>query len=84
MRSLRLWLSVAVCTAVLCALPVTGAGWTEDDLWMAEMKLEELRDAAADQVSEPCERRAVLCCALAARPVRARRVKTPGQRATPR
>ena len=79
-----MWLYVAVCTAVLCALPVTGAGWTEDDLWMAEMKLEELRDAAADQVSEPCERRAVLCCALAARPVRARRVKTPGQRATPR
>ena len=67
---LRLWLSVAVCTAMLCALPVTGTGWTEDDLWMAEMKLEELRDAAADQVSEPCVRRAVLCCPLAARQVR--------------
>ena len=36
---------------VAVALPgITSAGWTEDDLWTAEMKLDELRDAVADQV----------------------------------
>lgn len=31
-------------------VPAAGVGWTEDDLWAAEMKLDELRDAVIDQV----------------------------------
>lgn len=27
-------------------------GWTEDDVWAAEMKLDELRDSVLDQVSK--------------------------------
>ena len=43
------WLLCAwLATATLPA--AAGAGWTEDDLWAAEMKLDELRDAVADQV----------------------------------
>ena len=30
-------------------IPVAGVGWTEDDVWAAEMKLDELRDAVLDQ-----------------------------------
>ena len=42
---------------VAVALPgITSAGWTEDDLWTAEMKLDELRDAVADQVGTRRER----------------------------
>ena len=53
------WLLCAWLAVV--ALPaVAGAGWTEDDLWSAEMKLDELRDAVADQVGA---RREVWACA---------------------
>ena len=37
---------VLACLVVLAA----GDGWTEDDLWAAEMKLDEMREAVIDQV----------------------------------
>jgi hypothetical protein len=43
--------SLLCLTLQAALLPVGGSGWTEDDLWDNEMKLEELRDAIQDQVS---------------------------------
>ena len=46
-----------VATCLLCLtltanilLPAAAVGWTEDDVWAAEMKFDELRDAVIDQV----------------------------------
>ena len=41
---------LCLCIVAVAFLGITDAGWTEDDLWTAEMKLDELRDAVADQV----------------------------------
>jgi hypothetical protein len=41
---------LCLCIVAVVLPGITGAGWTEDDLWTAEMKLDELRDAVADQV----------------------------------
>ena len=41
------------CLVVLAA----GDGWTEDDLWAAEMKLDEMREAVIDQVGRVPMRR---------------------------
>jgi hypothetical protein len=45
------WLLCAtVLVFVSAMLPVASTGWTEDDVWKAEFKLDELRDAVVDQV----------------------------------
>jgi hypothetical protein len=47
-RAIRVALA---CVALAAAVgPACGVGWTDDDLWAAEMKLDELRDAVNDQV----------------------------------
>ena len=43
--------SILCLTLSVVLLPVGGSGWTEEDLWDNEIKLEELRDAIQDQVS---------------------------------
>ena len=47
------WLAASILCLTLSVvlLPVGGSGWTEEDLWDNEIKLEELRDAIQDQVS---------------------------------
>jgi hypothetical protein len=49
------WL-LCLCIVAVALPGIKGAGWTEDDLWAAEMKLDELRDAVADQVGTRRER----------------------------
>jgi len=43
-----------VVLAAAIMLPALSVGWTEDDVWAAEMKLDELRDSVIDQVSVRC------------------------------
>jgi len=43
-----------VVLAAATMLPALSVGWTEDDVWAAEMKLDELRDSVIDQVSVRC------------------------------
>ena len=49
-----------VCVALAAAVvPACGVGWMDEDLWAAEMKLDELRDAVVDQVGRGSASRCV-------------------------